>query len=444
VVRRLVLLALAAVIAFGLSVPSAFAWGSGGDDGNGYGTHDWVLDQAIGLVGEDASWVDVRTALLATDDPDSIPGDIGHVFHDEGLYGGVPQRVADLYYQACTAYTAGDHVEASRLLGLLSHYYSDVLNPFHTTDAATALRSYHFPYEHAVSLETDRRGENSGWVAPLARVPLVDVRAETVAAARFARGKFAALSTALKPMREIDVGQPTVNAITRQVLSRGVNDLADIVSGIPSARGLAKAPATMKLTLSRRYAKPPLMICAYATCLDAAGKPINGAAVAFQWPGPWGSVVTVMAYTGPTGVAHNWHKLDGTPPNVRSIVRAVASSSGTTVTRSTWFYRSVTLGSGSAGLRATVSNATPQRETTVTVKAIVHDSSGRAVAGAPVTFTWRFQDATVTGTAPTDSYGVARLSRNIGSCAVGYRVRVTAKALSSTGPRYASVSFVPR
>jgi hypothetical protein len=129
-VRRLVLLALAAVIAFGLSVPSAFAWGSGGDDGNGYGTHDWVLDQAIGLVGQDASWVDVRTALLATDDPDSIPGDIGHVFHDEGLYGGVPQRVADLYYQACTAYAAGDRVEASRLLGLLSHYYSDVLARF--------------------------------------------------------------------------------------------------------------------------------------------------------------------------------------------------------------------------------------------------------------------------------------------------------------------------
>jgi hypothetical protein len=39
---------------------------------------------------------------------------------------------------------------------------------------------------------------------------------------------------------------------------------------------------------------------------------------------------------------------------------------------------------------------------------------------------------------------VTVVSRNIGSCAVGYRVRVTAKALSSTGPRYASVSFVPR
>ncbi len=198
--RRLTLFVLVALLAFGLAVPSAFAWGSGGDDGNGYGTHDWVLDQAIRLVGQDASWVDVRTALLATDDPDSLPKDIGHVFHSEGLYGGVPQRVADLYYRACESYAAGDRVEASRLLGLLSHYYADILNPFHTADGAVSWRVHHLPYEHAVSMETNRPGENAAWVAPAARVPLVDVRARTVVAARFARGKLTALGTALDPM----------------------------------------------------------------------------------------------------------------------------------------------------------------------------------------------------------------------------------------------------
>jgi len=443
VVRRPVTFILAVVLAFFSVVPSAFAWGNGGDDGNGYGTHDWLLDQAIHLVGQDASWVDASVALLATDDPDSLPNDIGHVFHDEGLYGGVPQRVADLYYQACTAYAGGDRVEASRLLGLLSHYYADILNPFHSADAARSWGSYHLPYEHAVSLETDRPGENGGWVAQVARRPLVDVRAETAAAARFSRAKFATLIGALKPTHEIDIGQPTVNAVTRQVLSRAANDLADIVQGIPSARGLAKVPATMKLTLSRRYPTPALMICAYAACTDAAGKPIEGAAVTFKWPGVAGSVVNAVAYTGPTGIAHNWRKLGGTPLGVRSTVRAVAASSGSAVTKSTWFVRSVVLGTGSAGLRATVSDTTPKRESTVTVRAFAHDRSGKDVASLPVTFTWRFRNSTVTRTVLTNGAGVARVFVNIGSCTPGYRVRVTVKAPSAGAVRSVTTSFVP-
>jgi hypothetical protein len=442
-VRRLAPFVLGAVLCFGLSVPSAFAWGNGGDDGNGYGTHDWVLDQAIRVVGQDASWVDVRTALLATDDPDSLPNDIGHVFHDEGLYGGVPQRVADLYYQACTSHAAGDRVEASRLLGLLAHYYADILNPFHSADGATSWRAYHGPYEHAVSLETDRPGENVGWLAPAARVPLVDVRAKTVAAARFSRGKLTSLATALKPMNEIDVGQPTVNSVTRQMLSHAVNDLADVVSGIPSADGLAKAPATMKLTVSRRYVTPGLMICAYATCTDAAGKPIEGVGVTFEWPGPGGSVVTTMGYSGPSGVAHNWRKMGGTPCFVKSIVRATVASSGSTVTRSTWFVRSVRLHAGKAGLRATVSDATPARDATVTVRAIAHDTSGHAVGSLPVTFVWKFKTSTFTRKAMRDSSGVARVSINIGQAARGYRVRVTVKASSIGTTRSAAASFVP-
>jgi hypothetical protein len=118
-IRGLVAVLFAVLVVLGAGVPSAFAWGNGGDDGNGYGTHDWLLDQAIRLVGQDASWVDVRTALLATDDPDSLPNDIGHVFHDEGLYGGVPQRVADLYYQACTSHAAGT---ASRPVGFSAYW----------------------------------------------------------------------------------------------------------------------------------------------------------------------------------------------------------------------------------------------------------------------------------------------------------------------------------
>jgi hypothetical protein len=445
VVRRLVLLAIAAVLAFGLAVPSAFAWGNGGDaaDGDRYGTHDWLLDEAIRVAGVDGSWVDVRTALLATDDPDNETDRAAHSFRENGLYGGAPQKVADLYYQAVTAYAAGDIEGASRSLGLMSHYYTDILNPFHSTDASRPWSAVHGPYEHAVSIENNRPGKNRAWIAPAARVALADVRARTVAAAHFSRAKFPALIGALKSMHEIDLGQPIVSAITRQVMSRAVNDLADIVSGVPSARGLAKAPATVKLTVSRRYVTPGLMICAFAECKDAAGKPIEGASVAFTWPGPAGSVITTLAYTGPSGVAHNWQRLIGTPYHVRSIVQAVASSSGSAVTKSTWFVKSVTLKAGSAGLRAKVSDTTPARESTVTARAIVRDRSGHAVVSLPVTFVWKFKTSTVTRTVMTDSSGVARVSLNIGACARGYRAWVTVKTTSAGHPRSAKTSFAP-
>jgi hypothetical protein len=37
---------------------------------NSFGTHDWILKKAIRAVGNRASWVRVRVALRATDDPD--------------------------------------------------------------------------------------------------------------------------------------------------------------------------------------------------------------------------------------------------------------------------------------------------------------------------------------------------------------------------------------
>ena len=52
----------------------AFAWSNGEDGCNSYGTHDWILDQALQAVGEQAEWVRTRVALRATDDPDCVDG----------------------------------------------------------------------------------------------------------------------------------------------------------------------------------------------------------------------------------------------------------------------------------------------------------------------------------------------------------------------------------
>jgi hypothetical protein len=46
-------------------------WGNGGNLGNAYGTHDWIIGQAIKVFGEEPpAWFDLDAALLASDDPD--------------------------------------------------------------------------------------------------------------------------------------------------------------------------------------------------------------------------------------------------------------------------------------------------------------------------------------------------------------------------------------
>jgi hypothetical protein len=44
------------------------------DGYNSFGTHDWILREAIRVLGDDANWVCVGRALRATDDPDSVDG----------------------------------------------------------------------------------------------------------------------------------------------------------------------------------------------------------------------------------------------------------------------------------------------------------------------------------------------------------------------------------
>src|SRR5829696_1961342 len=76
---------------FGVALLSATAgpalgWGNGGNLGNGYGTHDWIVGQAIKVFGETPpAWFDLDAALLATDDPDKVFWATNeHVFYEKG------------------------------------------------------------------------------------------------------------------------------------------------------------------------------------------------------------------------------------------------------------------------------------------------------------------------------------------------------------------------
>jgi hypothetical protein len=441
--RGLTATIFAALLVFVAAIPAALAWNNG-SGGNGYGTHDWILDQAIRLAGPDASWVDTTTALRATDDPDHDAERITHYFLEKTVYRGAPQRVSDLYYAAATACAAGDRVEASRLLGLLSHCYSDPLNPFHSAHAAFSNASYHAPYEAAVEALTDRPGLNADWITAAARKPITDVRVKLIVAARFSRARFPRLIKALESTKVIDATRSTVHTVTIEVMSRAANDLADIIGGIARHEGLSAAPAVMKLTLSKRFPAQHDDVTASARCTDAGGSPMEGIGVTFAWPLPSGRTVSVVRYSGPDGIARSVHDVGTLPWSKKVVVTAMSTVSGVSVTATASMTPRVALHSGQAGLRAKVSSARPKRGSSVTVWVYVHSPSGHHLAGVAVDFTWQYRGRRVVGVRFTDSHGVARMKDDIGSAARGRRVRVTAKVVCVGGTRYATSSFVPR
>ena len=78
---------------------SAQAWSNGVNGYNSFGTHDWILREAIDALGDDASWICLGRALRATDDPDSMDGidhasgTWWHVWDEWGSYGGGPEAI---------------------------------------------------------------------------------------------------------------------------------------------------------------------------------------------------------------------------------------------------------------------------------------------------------------------------------------------------------------
>ena len=74
------------LLAATLPAPAAHAWGTGGDrkGHTGYGTHDWVVDQAAAIATNDG-WFNAAVARAHSGDPDVYyPRPTEHVFDGEG------------------------------------------------------------------------------------------------------------------------------------------------------------------------------------------------------------------------------------------------------------------------------------------------------------------------------------------------------------------------
>jgi len=445
--RRFLTLCAALVLAMGLGVTSAHAWGNGADfngDGigdDGYATHDWVLEHAIDVAGSDADWVDVETARLASDDPDTQDSNrYQHAFKEFGRARGGPQAVADEYWKLMQAYNAGDYKLASHYLGRLSHYYSDVLQPFHTKYDATNREALHSEYEIDAGVLTKSYGSSSGWVNPRARSSVSDVRVKTISAAKYSRSKYSDLVGAYSKSHTVS---GTTAAITELVLSRAVNDLADIICAVDDGKGLAAKPKDIKLYMHKAYPAQNANACVYAKAIDSAGKTMEGVGVRLEWPLK-DKTVHVTVYTEPDGVAHWWQNIGPATMMQERKVLSRSFTSGVTLNDSTSYFPSPKLAGGTKGVKTTLSNRTPKRGTVVRAKTRFRSTSGKPVKGLKVTFTWSFKSGTKKTYAVTNASGNAYSSLNIGKAKKGYAVRVRGRATSGGSTRSSSTTFRPR
>jgi hypothetical protein len=232
--RRITVIIATLVATFAGTASQAYAWTNGPDAGNGFGTHDWVLNEAQRLAAaRGATWVDLAVALPATDDPDTVLRDFAyHKIDIPGDYlGSAPGRITYLYHRIVVNISGGDLRAASVNLGLLSHYYADICEPLHTGQSK-AERAMHARYEKRVGLLTSAPGQHRSWVTSDGSTRVTNVRATAIAAATQAHRSYATLVSVYRKSGF----NATVRRITRRALRRAANDLADIIGTLQNAR----------------------------------------------------------------------------------------------------------------------------------------------------------------------------------------------------------------
>ena len=239
--------------AFASQAAPAAGWANGG--GDGYGTHDWIIDQAMRVLdGRVDGWFDAQTARIHSDDPDTIERAAGdqddHVYHEKGKRGGAIDRIATEFDKAQASYAAGDYEDASYHIGLLSHIYGDILQPYHTAYAAMNRDTEHHNYEQVVAPLTRKASDMPAWQSSRRTVSTFgNIRTKAVASAKYSRSLYPALHKAFAPDQHHM--NATVKAITGKVMKRAADDLADVIWSI--AQGTGAQPQVGSLKVSVRW-----------------------------------------------------------------------------------------------------------------------------------------------------------------------------------------------
>ena len=446
IVAPLLSLVLVSVVA-----PSAAGWANGGSGGNGYSTHDWLVDQGLDVLtasGRTPAWFDRTAALLRTDDPDTVEvaadasRTIEHVYRDTGKRGGAVHRIAELYSSAVAHHAKGEFTEASEDIGLLAHFYGDILQPYHTANDGSSYDAAHHAYELAVDTKTRTPEASPGWAdASQTVATLTDIRRTAIAAASYSRVRFPDLHAAW--MRSKSVTDATVSRITGEVLKRGGKDLASIIWSIGQGKGRSPAVASMSARVKWvgvRAGEPNQAL--YVTVKAAGGVGIEGVEVRVSWPLPGDKTLSLRTWTGPTGEVKLVQGVSSELPLlVRRAVGASVTVNGVTTSRAPWFIPSPRLGDGTAGFKTVVNDTTPSAGQTVTVTSLARDTRGVGVPGLLVTWTWDYDGTIVTTSGITGSTGRATSSRLIRSTTTRATVVITGRVQSYSINRSASASF---
>ena len=440
--------------------PPVAAWTNGA--GDGYETHDWIIDQALRVLdGKADDWFDRGTALRASDDPDHIEvradqsRDVEHLYRESGRRGGAIHRITEhyaaavrLYAEGAAARAAGDtataaakFTAASYNIGMLSHFYGDILQPFHSASAGGGKLAAHLAYEHLVGAKTRTRDASPGWQSTNRTVTTIaNVRLAAIAAAAYSRARFGTLYRSF--ILDETVISPTVSRVTKEVLVRAADDLADVIWSISQGAGIAPDVATLAVSIrwhgTRQYETAETV---YATAKDVHGKPIEGLQVDVLWPLPGGGTKRVRFWTDPAGAGHYTGSVGLSPLMRKRPVVVSATTNGKTVRSSTWFYETPQLAYATAGFRTTVSDRTVRAGQTVTVHTYARDVYGRPVAGLYVRWTWSLHGTLLWTSGYTNAYGRASSSMTVTSATTRYRIYVYARAAAHSINRVSSTWF---
>jgi hypothetical protein len=433
---------LGLVLVAGLAGPTQ-AWSNGPNSGNGYGTHDWIVSQALDLFdGSPPSWLEVDTALQATDDPDTqFYASNEHVFYEQGYGRGAVDRITKYFHEALVAHADGDDHKASIRFGWMAHYYGDILQPYHTNHDAVDHKTSHRDYELLVEADISAPGSMPEWAASgHTPTPVNDIRKAAIAAAAYSRGKFPALYSAFHPDESKLNG--TVRDITGKVLKRASEDLADalvsIDQGVGDAPVVGSVQASVKYVYAARNEKQPV----YVTVKDGAGHPLEGVRVDIDFPKASGGTTLLRRYTMADGTVTAWGDVGKSPFGAKRTVQITVTTRDVTKTASPWFMATRQLMTSTGGFKTWVNDSTVKPGQTVRVIARTRDTKGNPVADLKVTWTWTFSDGSKKTTSDdTNAHGKAHSDLAITSATPKGLVKITATTQAARKHRTTTTSF---
>ena len=438
----LVSLALSLVALLGLTGP-AVGWSNGPDEGNGYGTHDWIVSQAVKVFdGNPPAWFDLDIALLATDDPDTQFRAINeHVYKEKGYGRGAVDRITTFYHEALVAHQAGDDATASIAFGWLAHFYGDILQPYHTAYAGTGLDASHLAYELLVDKQTRTEDMSPAWMtADRAPHAVADVRTTAIVAAAFSRSYFPELYNQFHADETVLNGR--VMEITGDLLQRASSDLADILYSLDQGVGDAAPAASVTTGVKYHYVARNTTETVYVTVKDAAAHPLEGVRVDIAFPTASGGTTLLRRYTTAAGTVTTYGAIGASPLGQRRDIVVTVTTGAVTKTPRTWFIATRRLAGGSAGFKSHVNDATVKPGQTIRVASLAHDTAGRPVANLKVSWTWTFSNGhVVKTTGDTNALGKAVSWLPVTSRMPKGTVRITAHVQAGSVNRTSTTSF---